>query len=435
MGSLPLPLHSFIVGIFCLWVTSIVAGSAAQAEDATVRSDLVGLVWSYVMTDDPTQADHLKQSILSHPDASVQRVQRIIRERPHYGAQPVGVLADERVVVRERPYRYSLYVPPNYEPTREYPLVVCLHGAGFTGEAYLERWQPRLGDRYILVCPTYPGGAWFTRGAEDLVLETLRAVVFRYHVDPDRIFLTGMSNGGIGTWLIGMHHAPRFAGIAPMAAGIDDVLFPFLQNLLTTPIYILHGARDNIMPVELSRLIAKELTRLGYLFAYREHDRTHPMAGGHFFPREELPQLVAWFDAQRRIPLPKSITVVRDASHLLPYAWVRIDATDEIAAFSEDLIDKRDDPIRNRIYARLTAQITAPNHIDIRTERVRQYTVFLNESLVDQAQPVVVTTNGKVSYEGPVKPNLDTLLNQARLRYDPVVTFSSQLTITLQPSS
>ena len=140
---------------------------------------------------------------------------------------------------------------------------------------YLERWQSRLGDDYILACPTYASGAWFTKGAEDLVLATIQQVGRRYHVDPDRIFLTGMSNGGIGTWLIGMHHAPLFAGLAPMASGLDEVLMPFLANLRNTPVYIIHGAKDQVMPVELSRSISRELTSLGYPHIYREHQREH----------------------------------------------------------------------------------------------------------------------------------------------------------------
>ena len=83
---------------------------------------------------------------------------------------------------------------------------------------------------------------------------------------------------------------------------------------------------------------------------------------------------------------------------------MRIDGTDEIASFSEDLIDKRDASIRQRSYARLIAEITGPNRIEVQTDRVRQYTLFLNEDLVDLSKPIVVTTNGQVSFEGAVTP-------------------------------
>ncbi|HEY6973711.1 MAG TPA: prolyl oligopeptidase family serine peptidase, partial [Nitrospiraceae bacterium] len=309
-------------------------------------------------------------------------------------------------------------------------------GAGFSGDAYLERWQARLGEDYVLACPTYPAGAWFTRRAEDLVLATIHLVQRRYHIDPDRIFLTGMSNGGIGTWLIGMHQAPTFAGIAPMAGGLDDALLPFLANLQSTPVYMIHGAKDQVMPVDLSRTISRELTGLGYPHVYREHQREHPMAGGHYFPREELPALVAWFNAQRRNPFPATIRLVREASHFQAFGWVRIDATDQIAAFSEDLINKRDELIKRKQYAKLEASIKAPNRIEVETMRVQRYSLFLNEHLIDSAKPVTVLTNGQVTFEGLVAPKVEILLRQARQRQDQRQLFPIQLNLVVpsQPS-
>ncbi|OGW47383.1 MAG: hypothetical protein A2V62_01415 [Nitrospirae bacterium RBG_19FT_COMBO_58_9] len=272
-------------------------------------------------------------------------------------------------------------------------------------------------------------GAWFTRGAEELVLATIRSVQRRYHIDPDRIFLTGMSNGGIGAWVIGMHQAPLFAGIAPMASGLDEVLMPFLANLRTTPVYMIHGAKDQVMPVELSRTIARELDAIGYAYVYREHQREHPMAGGHYFPREELPDLVAWFNAQRRNPVPTTVTVVREASHFQPFGWMRIDATDAIAAFSEDLVSKRDELTRKKRYARLDASVVAPNRIEVETGLVQRYTLFLNGQLVDFSKPVTIVTNKQVSFEGMVAPTVETLLRQARLRQDARQLFPAQLSI------
>jgi hypothetical protein len=217
-----------------------------------------------------------------------------------------------------------------------------------------------------------------------------------------------------------------------MASGLDNVLMPFLANLRSTPIYIIHGSKDAVMPVELSRSITKELTRLGYPFVYREHDREHPVAGGHYFPKEELPELVSWFNAQRRNPLPTIVTVVREASHFQPFGWVRIDSTDSIAAFSEDLVSKKDDLIKRREYARLDASIVTSNRIEVRTERVQRYSLFLNQQLIDSAKPLVVLTNGQVSFEGSVTPSLETLLRQARLRQDSGQLFPIQLVIQVR---
>jgi hypothetical protein len=421
----------FLIGVLVM----ILAGFADHEMDAsavTFPSEMKMQVFRYLDSTDAEEAAGILQAILSDPHATIDQTIQIIQTERDYDPQPTGTIPDGQVDAQGRAYNLALSVPQTYQQAKAYGLVVCLHGAGFTGEAYLERWQARLGEDYVLACPTAQMGAWFTRGAEELVLATIRSVQRRYHIDPDRIFLTGMSNGGIGAWVIGMHDAPLFAGIAPMASGLDQVLMPFLANLRSTPIYIIHGTKDQVMPVEFSRTITNELTKLGYSFIYREHDGEHPMAGGHYFPREELPALVTWLNAQRRNPLPTSVTVVREASHFQQFGWVRIDATDPIAAFSEDLVSKRDNLIKRREYARLDASIVAPNRIEVRADRVQRYSLFLNEQLIDSSKPLVVLTNGQVSFDGSVTPSLETLLRQARTRQDSRQLFPIHLVVQVR---
>lgn len=414
-------------GLLLISLVNVHVATAAAAQGGPAL--LADLVNEYVETSDSDKATAVLADILQHPEAGVNTVENILKTGRVYGAQPVGLQPSIPMHVHGRTFRYGLYVPSTYEPTKAHALVLCLHGAGFTGDAYLERWQTRLDEGYLVACPTLSQGNWWTREAADVVLATLRAVQSRYHVDPNRIFLTGMSNGGIGVYVVGSHYAPLFAGLAPMAGGLDEVLLPFLENLRHTPVYLIHGTQDQVMPVELSRTIAQELTRLGYPFTYREHDRTHPVAGGHYFPREELPDLVGWFGTHRRDPFPKRVTVVRDATHLSHFAWVRIDATDRIAAFSDNLIDRRDDAIKQRVYAKLDVEIVGPNRIEVRTERVRRYSLFLNQDLVDLAQPITVLTNGRVSYEGTLTPSMATLLREARQRHDRALLFPAMLTL------
>ena len=423
------------------WLTTLllVTGSwwnlgLGLADTEPVSDHLHTLVFQYLDTADSEEAERLLQDIQHRPDASIERVIRIIETERSYDSQPIGTLPGERIRIQGQSYALALSVPLTYQPSKGYAMIVCLHGAGFSGEVYLERWQARLGEDYILACPTYPAGAWFTRRGEDLVLGTIRYVRQRYHVDPDRIFLTGMSNGGIGAWLIGMHDAPLFAGLAPMASGLDNVLMPFLANLRNTPVYIIHGAKDQVMPAELSRSIARELTALGYPHIYREHQGEHPVAGGHYFPREELPALMTWLNAQRRNPLPTQLALVREASHFQSFGWVRLDVTDPIAAFSDDLVDKRDEQILRREYAKLEATIVSTNRIEVNTERIQRYSLFLNDRLIDPAKPVTIVTNGRLSFEGKVTASLETLLRQARIRQDPRQLFPFQVAIAVPRS-
>ncbi len=401
----------------------------ASAQFQASSQSLATLVMQYLAVEDREGAESSLQAILDHPQASLERVSAVLQEGRTYEAAPVGMLPSQPVLVRDKTFSYGLFVPSAYNPDVAWPLVVCLHGAGFTGDSYLERWASRLGEWSILACPTTMAGTWWTRPSEELVLATIEAVRARYRIDPDRVYLTGMSNGGIGAWIIGMHQAPRFAAVAPMASGIDDVLFPFLENLRHTSLYVIHGARDQIMPVWLSRNVTNELARLGIAYTYREHEWTHPHAGGHFFPRQELPSLVEWFRNQRRDPYPRSVIVVRDASHLTDFGWVRIDATDRIAMFSEQLIDQHGDLIKNHVYATLAVDVRAGNHIEVTTERVRRYTLFLNDALIDFSRPVTVVTDGRTSFQGTVTPQVETLLRHARRRQDVDSLFPARLTI------
>ena len=423
-----------IASVGRLILSLLLAGAPASSlavEVGPTDAGLASRIFQYLDASDGDAAERLLQDILSDERASIDSVAQLIRTGQTYQSQPVGNLPHEQIVIRGQAYPLSLFIPPTYQASTSYALVLCLHGFGFTGEEYLERWKARLSEDYLLACPTYPSGAWFTRRAEGLVLATIRELQSRYHVDPNRIFLTGMSNGGIGAWLIGMHHAPVFAGIAPMASGLDNVLMPFLANLRQTPIYMIHGMKDQVMPVDLSRSIARELDVLGYPYVYREHERKHPVAGGHYFPKEELPDLVDWFNSHRREPLPTRLTVVRDGSHFQPFNWVRVDSTDPIAAFSDDLVDKRDELIKRRVYAKLDASIREGNRIEVQTHHVRRYSLFLNGSLIDPAKPLTVMTNGEISFAGIVTPSVEVLLRQARLRQDPERLFPIHLTIAV----
>ena len=392
-------------------------------------ASITSLVHKYLIDSDRESAQIALSKILEHPDVSVATVSQAITQSRVFFQQPVGPQPSEEITVRGRQYRYSLYVPSSYDASKPSPLIICLHGAGFNGKAYLNRWVPRLKDQYILVCPTIEMGAWWTRSAEELVLEILDSIQARYHVDQNRIFLTGMSNGGIGAWIIGMHHADMFAGIAPMASGIDDVLFPFLDNLRLTAVYVIHGVHDQVMPVSLSRSLVHELKKRGIRHVYREHQFTHPHAGGHFFPREELPALVAWFDKQQRLPISQGVSMVRDATHLEPFSWVVIDETDRIAAFSENLIDRRDELIAGKVYAKLEANVQTSNQIEVTVKHVKRYSLFLNKDLIDFSKPVSVRTNGKLSFHEYVTTSVETLLRQSRLRRDRMVLFTAKLSI------
>lgn len=421
--------------IVCLAVSAMV--NACQTlplrHEAEPSPELLRQLTAYLQADDQ-EAEHLLQALSNRPFAELESALRRTLEGSFQKSVPTGLLPGRSIRVAGDTLSYGLYVPPGYDPSRPYPLIICLHGAGFTGDTYLDRWQPRLGEDYILACPTLEDADWWTRRGETLVLAVLSELSRTYHLDPDRVYLTGMSNGGVGTYVIGLNHPDRFAALIPMAGALPTALFPLLDNARNTPLYIIHGAKDQVMPVQNSRDVAVYLKRNGYPVVYREHDRVHPMAGGHFFPREDLPDLLAWLKTRSRMAEPREVAVVRDRDHPRRSFWIRIDEIDpETGSFWDSEKDSEEDRrLQNGAYARLNARVSG-NTIFVTTNNVIEFSLLIPQDMVNLDRPVAVFTNGRISFKQLVHPDSRTLLAEARLRPDPRQLVISTVKIRVTP--
>lgn len=404
-----------------------------MSDKAAPSPELLQQVSAYLQANDQ-EAGSLLPALSSRPVPELESAVRRVLETSIQKSVPTGIQPGRSIRVGDETMHYGLYVPPAYEPSRPYPLILCLHGAGFDGDTYLDRWQPRLGEDYLLACPTMEEGEWWTRQGEALVLAVFSEISHTYHVDPDRVYLTGMSNGGIGTYLIGLNHPDRFAALIPMGGAFPTALFPLLDNAKNTPIYIIHGSQDQVMPVRYSRDVAAYLRRNGDPVIYREHDRVHPMAGGHYFPREELPDLLAWLKTQQRTPDPRDLAVVRDRDHPGRDFWVRIDEIDsETGSFWESEHHPEEGRrLQQGAYARLKARVSG-NTIFVTAEHVIRYSVLIPPDFVDWNKPVLVFTNGRVSFEQLLRPDSRSLLEEARRRPDPRQLVLSTINIRVSP--
>lgn len=140
-----------------------------------------------------------------------------------------------RSVISPELQGYAVYVPPDYDPSRRYPLYLCLHGGSSNGNLFLgvvlgnnldwlsynehlyDDFEARWTPDWIVVAPTGFGQVmWRWMGEQD-VLDVLADVQRNYAIDDERIVLAGVSNGGVGTYTIGMRHAWRFSQIQAMA--------------------------------------------------------------------------------------------------------------------------------------------------------------------------------------------------------------------------
>ncbi len=176
--------------------------------------------------------------------------------------------------------KYLLYLPEAYtsDPTTKWPLIFFLHGAGERGDdlqLVKIHGPPKLleaGEKlpFIVVSPQVPTNE---RWLPDLVVCLLKDIIQRYRVDEDRVYLTGLSMGGYGTWETAMRYPELFAAIAPICGGGDPSTAWKIRH---TPTWIFHGAKDPIVSIRNSEVMSDALTQFRnvqfIVYPEAEHD-------------------------------------------------------------------------------------------------------------------------------------------------------------------
>lgn len=205
------------------------------------------------------------------------------------------------------PFRY--FVPPGYDAAQAYPLILFLHGSGERGsnnESQLNNnanGAMRLLDDgnlalqpVFMVAPQCPSNGWWSGGTLETAISLIDQMAAQYHIDPDRIYLTGLSMGGMGAWSGATAHPDRFAAVVPMS-GSGSTAASTVQSVHSIPFWFFHAANDGTVAVAGSDDIVEALRKAGADTIY-----TRYATGGHvIWPVAYAhPQLFAWLVSQSR---------------------------------------------------------------------------------------------------------------------------------------
>ncbi len=153
---------------------------------------------------------------------------------------------------------YRLYLPRNYEQQAEWPLILFLHGRGERGNNLgllnLTGLPKNIADGqdypFIIAAPQCPPTSYWTEELEALNA-LLDALIQKHKVDTSRIYLTGLSMGGTGTWFLAARYPQRFAAIAPIC-GIGQT-WAAQERLQHMPAWVFHGDADSVTSVKRSQ--------------------------------------------------------------------------------------------------------------------------------------------------------------------------------------
>jgi predicted peptidase len=157
---------------------------------------------------------------------------------------------------------YILQLPTNQK--EKFPLIIFLHGSGERGTdlALVKNHSPftykdLIQSPVALLAPQCPSNVWWDTTA---VYELIKETISKYNIDATRIYLTGLSMGGWGTWKIATEHPELFAAVAPVCAPVDILMLIDVPKL-NMPIRIYHGALDDVVLPEDSILMHQELKK------------------------------------------------------------------------------------------------------------------------------------------------------------------------------
>ena len=194
--------------------------------------------------------------------------------------------------------RYGLYVPEGYDPAREYPLVLALHGSGERGDDLVNLERSRLATAWVeparqaahpafVVAPQAPSGLTWTEerdpidpdqsgvsATEEAVLAILDGLAAEFSIDPDRLYVVGLSMGGHGVWDLVSRFPDRFAAAVPMSG---EGFASQADDLADVPIWAFTGEQDTVVPSLETRRVVQAMEDLGRDVVYT-HCRRSPVA-------------------------------------------------------------------------------------------------------------------------------------------------------------
>ncbi|NOY93088.1 MAG: prolyl oligopeptidase family serine peptidase, partial [Deltaproteobacteria bacterium] len=341
--------------------------------------------------------------------------------RAEAGADP---FAEARGEITVRAYRsrispalqnYGVYIPPNYDPSRAYPVYIALHGGSSNGNLFLgvvlgnnmdwltypehlyDVYTPRWSPDWIVVAPTGFGQVmWRWMGEQDL-LDVLADVERHYHVDADRVVLGGLSNGGVGAYAVGARHASRFSVVQAMSGAPSWLQYlgrtrpevrrsvrpwsamDLAENLTNTRFRYYHGLRDGgPMRPAYVRAFEVHLDELGMDNHATWYDTGHDIlyyVHRHGRIYRQLAEL-------RRDPRPRDVTLVSGDYRAAEQHWLRLT---RIAHYPD--------------LARVHGHVEAAS-LSLETRGARALRVDLNRCPLEGTD-VRITVDGQEVYTGP----------------------------------
>jgi predicted esterase len=333
-------------------------------------------------------------------------------ERCKFSLEGRGILHSTFMSERYKRSFDIFYVQPDSQSSERLPAIICLNN--YIKSQEIDSYCRKYGYIGIMPSPDL-GGEYIRRGKLNIFSELVNTIKERFNLDEDRIYVTGMSNGGLETLLVSMYFPDLIAAAAVIfgpyklryykdsIAGMDadnlrkflatlDFPHRMLPNLINTPLYISHGGGDEAVPADDAIVLHEIVEKLGTPVKFNFYPNE-----GHTWLAvdEDLPNVFEWFGRFERNSFPKNIFYTAPFgifkhkiywAELMPYEVTR--------------------PVR------IEVEITGKNKITVDADNIKKVTLKPSPGLIKLSAGTKIETNGK---PGQIEINADT--NEADITF------------------
>jgi predicted esterase len=409
---------------FSGWVLGSGSGTPNFA-DAISLADARDAIRAYLRSTNQVERDEILKRLKYLEGGTLANVAKILAtmkppldvEIPQEGVW--GLLERSIQGVGDEPEcRYLVQLPPEYDPSRRYPCVVTLHGAGSTPQDQIDWWagswdaekKLRVGQAtrrgYFVIAPLWAADNQtkyeYSLREHAAVLRALRDAYRHFSIDTDRVFLSGHSMGGDAAWDIGLAHPDLWAGVLPVVATADKYVSRYWKNAKGLPMYFVAGQLDGNKIATNARDLDRYMKYAGFDAIYVEYE-----GRGHEHFSDEIQRMFTWMALYRRDFARKEFTVVSMRPWDQFFWWVELgDIPERFVVLPANW------PQAKAEGAKTEAQVTQGNTIRVKTPS-ENVTVWLSPENVDFAKKI---TFGRDRVD--IVPTIEVMLEDVRTRGD-----------------
>lgn len=418
-----LPMKTIIRSLLLLPLSFLLLTQCNSAAEVSAGGSQVDAFWGVSSAQE--QASAAKSLRAAAPDVAT--LYEWLQVGPAYSDDvPRGELSQSRISDDGMEFPYVLLVPDSYSPRKPYPVEFNLHGGvnrpkNAEGEPVWRNGYDSIRDpnRIVVVPASWNESYWWFDNQADNLPAILNIVKQTYNVDENRVYLTGVSDGGTGTYFFAFLQPTEWAAYLPFIGTPSVLQNPrgrvsyglAFENLKGKPLYIVNGEIDRLYP---ARSVQKHID------AMKQYDVDYTFTviegGGHdtrWLP-EKKAEIEAFKNKNSRDPLPDTVQwTTSQTDRYNRNHWLIVDT---LATEGEP----------GRVIVKRQG-----NTFDVESLYVQEFTLLLSPKEIDFSLPVIVKINGKTVHDGIVEQSAGTLLKWATRDHDRTMLFTAELTLQL----